>query len=93
MQKHIKNYTQTYNIGEQDFVLCERCKFKQATDIHHIIYRSEKPKHELLDHPVNLIGLCRECHDYFHQSKNNRKELVKIRKLDIIFDLWPEKTS
>lgn len=74
---------EAYGYGEQDFIPCEMCS-KQAVDIHHIIYRSERPNHPLIDHPVNLIGVCRFHHEYFHKKKSNRDGLVQSRKLDEI---------
>lgn len=85
MQNHVKNYFEAYGYGEQDIILCERCK-AVAVDIHHIVYRSEAPNHELLDHPVNLIAVCRSCHEYYHSDKSNRQELADNRQLAIIFD-------
>jgi len=74
----------------QDFgyTFCQRCS--QSTDslsAHHIIYRSEAPKHENLHNRRNLILICMLCHKWFHKAKTNRKELVQERKL---WELFPE---
>ena len=64
MKKHIKNYMKYWGVGEQDIILCEVCG-KQATDIHHIQYKSQGGADDF----DNLIGLCRECHDCAHFKK------------------------
>lgn len=73
-------------------IYCERCdqieeplKPYTKLDVHHIIYRSEKPAHEFLHYPLNLILLCRRCHEEMHEKKGNRNELVKERRLDELF--------
>lgn len=81
---YITNYLKTYSLT-LDEVKCEICG-NFASDIHHIIYRSEAPRHPFLHHPVNLIALCRKHHEFFHKKKSNRGYLVKERKLDVIFD-------
>lgn len=68
---------------------CQLCgKINQpAYDIHHIVFRSEAPKHPALNTPINLIWVCRSCHNYLHRSKRqNRKILVDQRGLEKIFN-------
>lgn len=69
-------------------LVCERCKAHNTNiwDVHHIIYRSEAPKHPNLHNRNNLILLCRDCHAYYHSRKANRSELIKSRKLYELFD-------
>lgn len=58
-----------------------------ATEHHHVIYRSEAPKHENLHDPGNVIKVCRPCHESYHKVKDSRKEIVIERKL---WELFPE---
>ena len=62
MQKHIKNYLQYFDIGEQDIVLCEACgkqgRINNGFDIHHINGRIGRDANDL----TNIILLCRKCH-------------------------------
>jgi len=52
---------------------------------HHIIFRSEKPKHENLHHINNIIHLCINCHNLFHKQKSIRDPIVEERKLIKLF--------
>ena len=56
---------------------CERCG-DIATDCHHIIFRSQGGS----DMPMNLIALCRACHDKAHgvNSRGFRIELQMIKE-------------
>lgn len=71
---------------------CERCGDVNTLSVHHIVYRSEAPRHENLHNPRNLIKLCNECHAWFHQQKDRRKELVIHRMLWDLFPLLHLKT-
>lgn len=65
---------------------CNLCgTTNHVLDTHHIIYRSEAPKHKSLHDKRNLIVLCRECHNKMHENKNIRELLVKQRKLHLLF--------
>lgn len=70
------------------YVFCQYCKNSNAGryETHHIIYRSEKPKHINLHDKSNLIRLCRACHIKFHKDKTLRHKLIKERELDKLFD-------
>jgi 5-methylcytosine-specific restriction endonuclease McrA len=57
--KHV--YMKAFNIGPEDVVLCEICG-AVAVDIHHIEFKSQGGT----DHLLNLIALCRDCHDKAH---------------------------
>ena len=69
------------------YLFCENCKTNETYqwEMHHIIYRSEKPLHEHLHDKRNLINLCIKCHNWFHKSKENRNSLVEKRKLYELF--------
>jgi 5-methylcytosine-specific restriction endonuclease McrA len=64
MQKHIKNFTKHYNLLEGEIMMCQYCRSKPVTDIHHIVYRSQGGSDEV----DNLIGLCRLCHQQAHKQ-------------------------
>jgi 5-methylcytosine-specific restriction endonuclease McrA len=67
MQKHIKNFTKHYNLLEGEIMMCQYCRSKPVTDIHHIVYRSQGGSDEV----DNLIGLCRGetgCHLKAHKQ-------------------------
>ena len=74
-------------IDEDGYYSCENCGASSTVplEIHHIFYRSEVPNHRHLNHPSNLIMCCRQCHEYFHYSKGNRKRLVEERGLEQLF--------
>ena len=72
-------------------LICERCKIDKTIQFstHHIIFRSEKPKHPALNTQDNLIHLCYDCHEWFHKSKTNRNYLVEKRNLCFLFgSIW-----
>ncbi len=46
---------------------CEFC-FTFGVQIHHVKYRSRAPRDPLLHEPINLAGLCQECHDRTHDG-------------------------
>lgn len=73
MKQYIKNYLKHYNIGEQDFIECKVCR-KQASDIHHIKFRSQGGT----DDVSNLIALCRKHHDEAHDKKLTAEELYSL---------------
>lgn len=69
-------------------VTCERCgrDGRYATiEVHHIVYRSEKPRHEHLHSFENLMCLCLTCHEWIHENKGRRDQIVAERKLNLIF--------
>lgn len=79
-------------IEKNGFLSCERCKKALSNDIfvshvHHIVYRSEAPKHENIHNLLNFLLVCVKCHSWFHQKKDRRDYLVKERKL---WELFPE---
>ena len=62
---------------ETDFIPCEICD-NQAVDIHHIMARSKFK--ELLNHPNNLMALCREDHIEYGDQKFLIPLLLDIHK-------------
>lgn len=69
------------------YIFCEHCGTTSTYqfEMHHLIYRSEKPNHEHLHDKRNLINLCIKCHNWYHKNKSNRNELVENRKLYELF--------
>ncbi len=64
---------------------CEVCGITCYPDEHHIIFKSEKPRHPEMENPMNKILVCRDCHNKFHAKKSNRNEIVEMRKLNTLF--------
>lgn len=60
-------------------------------EVHHIVFRSEKPNHPEIHSKVNLIIVCNKCHNIspnsFHNKKDERNYLVEERGLDKIFNI------
>ena len=57
-----KKYLKHFGYGEQDFIPCEICK-AEAVDVHHI--DGDRRNNKI----INLMGLCRDCHNKAHSSK------------------------
>lgn len=71
---------------EKGYTWCERCGMTCYTlEGHHIFYRSECPSHKHLHTKRNMILLCRDCHEWYHEDKDNRNATVIERKLWEIF--------
>ena len=71
------------------YLFCEHCKTTQTLqfEMHHIVYRSEKPNHPNLHDKINLINLCIQCHNDYHKSKLMRENLIEERNLIDVFGL------
>ncbi len=63
LPKYIQNYLDGWGLCQEDIALCEHdvCG-GTVDDVHHIKYRS----HGGSDEFDNLIGLCRDHHDWAH---------------------------
>jgi len=76
-------------VDKHGYKYCEYCKINQSLrfETHHIIFASEKPRHEFLHDKRNLILLCIQCHNDFHSGKTHEKRLsiVKDRNLVELF--------
>jgi HNH endonuclease len=74
-------------IEEEGQLKCERCgaTHEPFDPPHHIIYKSERPGHRLINEIINLIFLCQVCHAWYHKRKENRNHLVEERGLDELF--------
>jgi 5-methylcytosine-specific restriction endonuclease McrA len=78
-------------IEEYGQLVCERCRCKSSIQfsVHHIIYRSEEPKHKMLNNILNLIYLCYDCHESFHKVKRSRNYLIQKLNLTKLFgNIW-----
>lgn len=66
---------------------CENCLVNNSLrwEHHHIVFRSEKPRHEFLHDRRNIINLCIQCHNDFHKEKWKRNQIVIDRELNKIF--------
>lgn len=76
-------------LDAQGFLFCELCKTSNSLkwEVHHIVFRSECPKHPNLHDRKNLILLCIKCHNKLHKRKGDRAELVEQRGLrELFFD-------
>lgn len=74
--------------AEKGWLVCQRCGRDLeglAVHCHHIVFRSEKPNHEFLHDKRNLVIVCPECHEWYHESKGNRDQIVADRKLNLLF--------
>jgi hypothetical protein len=57
---------------------CEHCRrVVSGCDPHHIFCRGMGGGGRI-DHPYNLVGLCRECHCRVHAGQLERKHLLAI---------------
>ena len=52
--------------------LCEICKVNNGTEVHHLIYQKDAPKH-IKNHKANLINICEKCHNEIHHSNMQLK--------------------
>jgi len=67
---------------------CEYCeRSKRDLQTHHIIFRSEKGQHSEIHNKKNLLIVCSECHNFLHDNKQNRLELIGKRGLKELFEL------
>ena len=83
----IRNKIRQAKIEKYGFLFCDRCETNNSYqwEMHHLIYKSEKPKHKYLHNERNLIDLCMKCHNWFHQKKDRRNYLIKERNLIALF--------
>jgi len=74
-------------LSESGYIYCQYCGINRSPiwDTHHIVFRSEAPKHKNLHKIDNLIVCCRNCHNSFHKKKTTRATLIKERGLDKLF--------
>tara|TARA_R110002050_G_scaffold261364_2_gene401330 strand:- start:1267 stop:1542 length:276 start_codon:yes stop_codon:yes gene_type:complete len=76
MKNHTKEYFKWFDLDESDWIGCEVCD-NTAVDIHHINARGMGGSNEK-DDAINLMALCRECHNYFGDKKKFKKMLFMM---------------
>jgi ornithine carbamoyltransferase len=65
---------------------CQQCNRSNIPlEIHHIAFRSETRWHPQKHSRRNSIIVCRDCHKWFHDRKENRDEIIRERKLYEVF--------
>jgi DNA mismatch repair protein MutS len=76
--------TSTYNSDKLKGGLCELCKFKLASEIHHLEYKKDAINDFIvnkntfaINHAANLINICEDCHYDLH------KKNIKLTKKKI----------
>ena len=78
MKKHIRIYTDYFQIGEQDRHQCEMPGCNSiAVDVHHIENRGMGGS-KLKDHITNLMGLCRNHHNQCEHGQITRDNQKRI---------------
>lgn len=68
------------DILDRDNYECQRCKElgklsirqQNTLEVHHIKFLEDKPKLGLED--SNLIAVCKECHNYYHNRFGSQKK-------------------
>lgn len=70
-------------IKECGHVYCQNCGTSQSLrwEMHHIIFRSEAPRHKNIHHKNNSLFCCIQCHNNFHSKKSLRNKIVTDREL------------
>ncbi len=83
----IRDKIRQAKIEKYGFLFCDKCNTNNSYqwEMHHLIYRSEKPKHKHIHNERNLIDLCMKCHNWFHKKKDRRDYLIKERNLTELF--------
>ena len=83
----IRNLIRKQKIEKYGHLFCDLCGTNSSYqwEMHHLIFRSEKPKHQYLHDPRNLIDLCMKCHNWFHSKKSRRNPIVQERNLAVLF--------
>ena len=88
MTKYKKNYLKHHGLTEGDFIACMICS-KPSNDLHHIHIKSMGGRKTIIidaseysiDHPINIIPLCREHHKEAHAGRWTKDALIKLNFL------------
>ena len=80
-------------LEEVGFQFCEHCKTSSSLirELHHIVFRSEAPKHRAIHNIRNLILLCKKCHLLFHRDPKVRIPYIIERELWFLFPEYIKK--
>lgn len=83
--------TSKYNSDKLKGGLCEICKLKVASEIHHLEYKKDAINDFIvskntfaINHAANLINICEDCHHELH--KNNKK--LSKKKITTGYELF-----
>lgn len=81
-------------LDEYGYIFCQKSGVSNARSfhVHHIVFRSEKPKHPQLNNKRNLIIVSDDEHDEAHKEKHPwRAKLIEERNLTELFgnDILP----
>ena len=71
----------SYN-AKQLKTMCEKCGIRQAKEVHHLAHQQDANKDGIIsssdgslifhkNNKANLVSLCEECHDSFHNNNDN----------------------
>ena len=68
-------------------LLCEKCGVKLSTETHHLQHQKNANVNGIIkyfhkNHNANLLNVCEDCHNLFHNSK---KEHIKVKTTDGYF--------
>lgn len=76
-----------YHTNKRWYIICWFCWCSSwPFELHHIIYRSEAPRHKNLHNELNLIYLCSDCHRNIHSIYQEfRAHRIISRRLWNIF--------
>jgi len=78
--------------NERGYLYCEKCGTTNSLrfECHHLVYRSEQPKHKNIHHEDNLVILCIKCHNALHSKKSDREFLLNKKGTKKLFpDIFP----
>ncbi len=94
MEGYTKNYFEYYGFDISSFVPC-RCCNNRAIEVHHIKHKSKFGKRLkwLQDMVVNLIAVCRECHDKAHDQTFSEEYLFSKIDPGLFGFVVPYKTA
>jgi hypothetical protein len=82
--KHSSRYKKEF-LNNNGYLYCELCKRSDKIyDTHRIMSAGRYPKHKYLHNPINMILLCRECHEEVHAGKALTK-IIEERSLRELF--------
>ena len=77
------NFFNQYNYGRCLLSHISECWW--IIEKHHIVYRSEAPKHKNLNNPQNILLCCTKHHKRMHEKKDRRRDIVIERDLSSLY--------
>lgn len=79
VRNHTKVYLRSFGYDTSDFIPCEVC-FSKAVDIHHIHARGMGGRKDA-DSILNLMALCRNCHNIYGDISQYREFLKEKHEI------------